>query len=60
MATAYIVNRVDAGEYPLAIAYSSLLIIFMLIVVLAIQFFVGERKIGRRAVAAPVVSIGAS
>lgn len=60
MATVYIVNRVEAGEYPLAIAYSSLLIIFMLIVVLAIQFVVGERKIGRRAVAAPVVSIGAS
>ncbi len=51
MATAYIVNRVDAGEYPLAIAYSSLLIIFMLVVVLAIQILVGERKIGRRQVA---------
>ncbi len=50
MATAYIVNRVDAGEYPLAIAYSSLLIIFMLVVVLAIQILVGERKIGRRQV----------
>ncbi len=36
---------------PLAIAYSSLLIIFMLVVVLAIQILVGERKIGRRQVA---------
>jgi len=44
------VNRVDAGEYPLAIAYSSLLIIFMLVVVLAIQIGVGERRIGRRQV----------
>lgn len=59
MATVYIVNRVEAGEYPLAIAYSSLLIVFMLVVVLGIQRIVGERKIGRRAVAAPTVSIGA-
>ncbi len=50
MATAYIVNRVEAGEYPLAIAYSSLLIIFMLVVVVGIQLMVGERKIGRRGV----------
>jgi iron(III) transport system permease protein len=55
MATAYIVNRVEAGEYALAIAYSSLLIVFMLIVVVGIQFLVGERKLGRRT-AQPVVS----
>ena len=60
MATAYIVNRVDAGEYPLAIAYSSFLIVFMLAVVIAIQYLVGERKLGRRGVAAPSpVSLGA-
>jgi iron(III) transport system permease protein len=58
MATAYIVNRVEAGEYPLAIAYSSLLIVFMLAVVLLIQGLVGERKIGRRAVAQPSVGLG--
>lgn len=52
MATAYIVNRVEAGEYPLAIAYSSLLIVFMLVVVIGIQLLVGERKLGRRDVAA--------
>jgi iron(III) transport system permease protein len=52
MATAYIVNRVEAGEFALAIAYSSLLILFMLAVVLLIQLVVGERKIGRRSVAA--------
>jgi iron(III) transport system permease protein len=51
MATAYIVNRVEAGEYALAIAYSTLLILFMLAVVLLIQKLVGERRIGRRAVA---------
>jgi iron(III) transport system permease protein len=48
MATAYIVNRVEAGEYALAIAYSSLLIVFMLIVVVGIQLLVGERRLGRR------------
>jgi iron(III) transport system permease protein len=61
MATAYIVNRVDAGEYPLAIAYSSLLILFMLVVVLAIQIGIGERRIGRRQVqgnAPAPVSVG--
>ena len=50
LATAYIVNRVEAGEYPLAIAYSSLLILFMLAVVIGIQQVVGERKLGRRGV----------
>jgi iron(III) transport system permease protein len=52
MATAYIVNRVEAGEYALAITYSTLLILFMLAVVLAIQGLVGERRIGRRGVQA--------
>ncbi|WP_246155565.1 ABC transporter permease [Rhabdaerophilum calidifontis] len=59
MATAYIVNRVEAGEYPLAIAYSTLLILFMLAVVLLIQRVVGERKPGRLAAApagAPVTA----
>ncbi len=59
MATAYIVNRVEAGEYPLAIAYSSLLIIFMLVVVIGIQLLVGERKLGRRGVAANPIVPGA-
>lgn len=54
LATAYIVNRVEAGEYPLAIAYSSLLILFMLAVVIGIQQAVGERKLGRRGVGAAI------
>lgn len=56
MATAYIVNRVEAGEFPLAIAYSSFLIVFMLIVVIGIQLLVGERKLGRRGAAQPTVT----
>ena len=52
MATVYIIGRVEAGEYPLAIAYSSVLIVFMLAVLLAVQKLVGETRIGRRATVA--------
>jgi len=57
MATAYIVGRVEAGEFGLAIAYSSVLIAIMLLAIGAIQLLVGERKLGRRAAApAPVAA----
>jgi iron(III) transport system permease protein len=49
LATVYIMGRVEAGEYPLAIAYSSVLIVFMLAVLLAVQKVVGESRLGRRA-----------
>ncbi len=52
MATAYIVGRVEAGEFGLAIAYSCVLIAIMLAVIGLIQFGVGERKLGRREVVA--------
>ena len=48
MATAYIVGRVEAGEFGLAIAYSCVLIAIMLAVIGLIQLGVGERKLGRR------------
>jgi iron(III) transport system permease protein len=48
-ATTYIINRVVNGDYGVAIAYSSVLILIMLIVIFAIQKLVGQRKIGRRA-----------
>ena len=48
MATAYIVGRVEAGEFGLAIAYSCVLIAIMLAVIGVIQVGVGERKLGRR------------
>jgi iron(III) transport system permease protein len=51
LATVYIIGRVEAGEYPLAIAYSSVLIVFMLVVLLAVQRLVGESRLGRRAAA---------
>ena len=49
MATTYIVGRVEAGEFGLAIAYSSVLIVVMLFAILLIQLLVGERRLGRRA-----------
>ena len=48
MATTYIVGRVEAGEYGIAIAYSCVLIALMLVMIIAIQLFVGERALGRR------------
>jgi iron(III) transport system permease protein len=48
LATVYIINRVEAGEYPLAIAYSSVLIVLMLAVLLGMQALIGEARLGRR------------
>lgn len=50
-ATTYIINRVVNGDYGVAIAYSSVLILIMLIVIFAIQKLVGQRRIGRRSAA---------
>lgn len=52
MATAYIVGRVEGGEYALAIAYSTVLIVVMLLAIGLIQLVVGRRKLGRRAAVA--------
>ena len=49
LATVYIVGRVEAGEMALAIAYSTVLIVIMLGVVLGIERLVGRAQIGRRA-----------
>lgn len=48
LATTYVVGRVEAGEFGIAIAYSAILIILMLIIILLIQMTVGERRLGRR------------
>ena len=50
LATVYIINRVEAGEYPLAIVYSTVLIFFMLAVLLVVQKTIGEARLGRRPV----------
>jgi iron(III) transport system permease protein len=48
LATVYIVNRVEAGEYPIAIAYSTALMFLMLAVLLGVQKLIGERRLARR------------
>ena len=51
MSTAYIVGRVEAGEFGLAIIYSTALIFVMLLAIALIQIGVGERRLGRRGAA---------
>lgn len=47
VATSYILNRVEDGEYGIAIAYGSLLIFVMLAIILTFDFLVGEARISR-------------
>ena len=56
MATTYIINRVVNGDYGVAIAYCSVLIVLMLAAIWLIQMVVGERRLGRRTLAAPSAS----
>jgi iron(III) transport system permease protein len=49
MATTYIIGRVVNGDYGVAIAYSAVLIVLMIAVVVAIQRVVGVRAVGARA-----------
>jgi len=47
MATTYIIHRVLNGDYGVAIAYSSVLIVLMLGAIGLIQLLVGERRLRR-------------
>lgn len=47
MATSYIVGLVENGEYGVAIAYSSMLIVVMITVITGFQLLVGERRLRR-------------
>ena len=49
LATTYIIGRVGNGDYGVALAYCTVLIVLMSVVTALIQFAVGERKLGRRA-----------
>ncbi len=57
MATSYIVGLVENGEFGVAIAYSSMLIVVMIVVITGFQLLVGERKLRRenRVAAVPPV-----
>ncbi len=48
MATGYIIGRVENNDYGIAIAYSTVLIIVMLLVVVLTQLLVGKSKVIRR------------
>ncbi len=47
MATSYIVGLVENGEYGVAIAYSSMLIVVMVVIIAGFQLLVGERRLRR-------------
>jgi iron(III) transport system permease protein len=48
LATSYIVGRVEISDFGTAIAYSSVLIVFMMAVIGLIQLLVGQRTLSRR------------
>jgi iron(III) transport system permease protein len=58
LATAYIVGRVEVSDFGVAIAYSSVLIVFMMASIGLIQLAVGERRIGRRGPVGAATSAG--
>ena len=49
LATTYIIGRVGNGDYGVALAYCTVLIILMSLAMGLIQWLVGERQLGRRA-----------
>jgi iron(III) transport system permease protein len=52
LSTTYIIGRVGQGDYGGALAYSTVLIVLMALTTSAIQWVVGDRKLGRRTAAA--------
>jgi len=48
LATTYIIGRVGNGDYGVALAYCTVLIVLMSLATAAIQWLVGERQLGRR------------
>ncbi|OYQ41359.1 iron ABC transporter permease [Rhodoferax sp. TH121] len=49
LSTTYIIGRVGNGDYGVALAYCTVLIVLMSLSTLLVQALVGERKLGRRA-----------
>ncbi|WP_456386575.1 ABC transporter permease [Profundibacter sp.] len=47
MATAFIVGRVENGDFGLAIAYSAVLIVTMMLAIIALQLLIGKRRLRR-------------
>jgi iron(III) transport system permease protein len=59
MATTYIIGRVVNGDYGVAIAYSAVLIVLMIAVIVVIQRLVGVRAIGGRGAERPLDAVSA-
>ena len=59
LATTYIIGRVGNGDYGVALAYCTVLMMLMSLAIALIQFLVGERKLGRRKVGALTVAVAA-
>ena len=62
LATTYIIGRVGNGDYGVALAYCTVLMVLMSAITWGIQKLVGERQLGRRAAvessaSAPVTSV---
>ncbi|TFZ07725.1 ABC transporter permease [Ramlibacter humi] len=51
LATTYIISRVGNGDYGVALAYCTVLIVLMTLAIALIQLAVGERRLGRRTAA---------
>jgi iron(III) transport system permease protein len=51
LATTYIIGRVGNGDYGVALAYCTVLIVLMSLAMALIQLLVGDRNLGRRAAA---------
>jgi len=50
LATTYIIGRVGNGDYGIALAYCTVLMVLMSLAVWGIQKMVGDRELGRRVV----------
>jgi iron(III) transport system permease protein len=57
LATTYIIGRVGNGDYGIALAYCTVLMILMSLVIALVQFVVGERTLGRRKVGVPAIAV---
>jgi len=58
LATTYIIGRIGNGDYGIALAYCTVLILLMSLIIGAIQWLVGERRLGRRKSSAAPVAAG--
>ena len=53
LATTYIIGRVGNGDYGVALAYCTVLMLLMSVISWGIQKLVGQRQLGRRAASTP-------